>query len=112
MKLKVCDPATALLPTFTKAIPGFLHERGGQGPSLSAGLVDCVLRAVMLPLGASPHYLPGHFIFALSWFSRKICPKAVEKLLILGNVGKVLEKLEGTVLVGITPDHSVRARTC
>lgn len=38
-----------------------------------------MLRAVMLPLGASPHYLPGNFILALSWFSRKICSKAVRK---------------------------------
>lgn len=33
--------------------------------------------------------------------------KLLEKLLILGNSGKLLEKLEGRVIVSIAPDHSV-----
>lgn len=38
--------------------------------------------------------------------------KLLEKLLILGNSGKLLEKLEGRVIVSIAPDHSVSDRTC
>lgn len=37
--------------------------------------------------------------------------KLLEKLLILGNMRKLLEKLEGTVIVGIVPDRSVSDRT-